>query len=254
MVPEHRQPGGAAPGEAGQPGGDQGHHHVELLLDGQRPVVLHHARLQVVGAVGGALDDEAPVGHVERGGGHVSGQGAQLVGVAGHRGHGHRHGQTHQGGREQPAEAPAPEPGQPDAPGALALAQQQRGDEVAGEHEEDRDAQEAAGEQVGGEVVDDDGGHGQAPQAVEGRHPVGVRRRVGRGGRVTRARPARVAPRRPALGRPVSEPARVAVLRLTHPQHALQDARPPAPAPTPRTRCPHARPEQRSGRAGRWRA
>jgi len=76
------------------------------------------------------------------------------------------------GRRPQAADAPGPEQGQVDAPGARVLAQQQRRDEEAAEREEHRDADEPAsnpaGEtRCGTTVVADDGSDADAAHAVE---------------------------------------------------------------------------------------
>ena len=63
---EHQGPRAAPGRRAGQGEGQQRDDDVELLLDRQRPEVLHDARLLVVGAVGDALGDEVPVGDVRR--------------------------------------------------------------------------------------------------------------------------------------------------------------------------------------------
>ena len=101
--------------DPGQGEGQQRDDDVELLLDRQRPEVLHDARLLVVHAVGDALGDEVPVGHVGGGRDHVAGQRAQLVGVADQRGHDDGQGQAQQRGGQQAAEPAAPEVPQPDA-------------------------------------------------------------------------------------------------------------------------------------------
>ena len=201
--PEHGQPRTARSGVAGDEGGHHGHHQVELLLDGQRPVVLHHAGLLVVLAVRRALGDEVPVGHVRGGRGHVAGQRPQLVRVADRGRHRHRHDQSGQRCGHEAPEAAAPEPPEADATAGARLGHQQRRDEVPGEHEEDGDAEVATRQQRRLEVVDDHGGHGEAPEPVEAPQPAAGRAPRVAGGRrragvaVTGDAPAPRPPRRP---------------------------------------------------------
>src|SRR5690606_8683465 len=95
----------------------------------------------------------------------------------------------------QSAGATEPEPGEIHAPGGE-LAQQQRGDEEAGDHEEDVDAEKPARQGLGPQVEDQDRRDGEGSQAVEPLDPpatgsaslVGVRgtdRRSGRPGTST---------------------------------------------------------------------
>jgi len=77
------------------------------------------------------------------------------------------------GGQEQPERreessgAADPERPQPDGEITLPFDDQQAGDQVAAEDEEDVDAQEAAGRDPRRIVVEDDGQHGDASEAVE---------------------------------------------------------------------------------------
>ena len=150
----------------------QGPDQVELLLDGQRPGVGeggHRPGGHEVVAAGGDLP---PVGEVEQGrqGAHPEvGVEAGRLGEPHHEGHGHQHDEQR---RQQPAGPAQPEGRQLDAAPLAVLAEQQAGDQVAGQHVEDVQAEEAALQPPHAEVVahDDEQGHG--PQAVEGGDPL----------------------------------------------------------------------------------
>ena len=180
---------------------DQDHgwpHDVELLLDGQRPHVGQGRRLGRHGEVVAGPEDEVPVGHVE--------QGRQ-------RGHPEQH---HQQRREEPPGPTGPELPQADGQPGGPLAEEQRGDQEARQHEEDVDGEEAAGQ--GPAVIRHHAQHRQRPQSVEGRHepeadgPTAGHHGRGRGiapppgGRVD-ARTHRVGCLRTRRGRPVSSTA-----------------------------------------------
>ena len=67
-----------------------------------------------------------------------------------------------------------PEPGQGQGAGALVLAQDEGRDEEARQREEQRHAEEAPGQEVGVVVVEEDGGHREPPEGVDGGPPGGV--------------------------------------------------------------------------------
>ena len=173
---------------------DEREHQVELLLDGQRPQVLqqrrtaHHLEVRAVG------EDLPPVRHVRHGGGDVP---AQLRRLAGHRDRDatHRDQQQRQG-RQQAACAPRVEAAEREAAGAFHLVEHERGDEVAGQDEEDVDPQEPAAHPRGAEVVDHDPGDGDRADPVE---PAQVRH--ARGGVPAGATGATVVPRARGAGR-----------------------------------------------------
>ena len=78
-------------------------------------------------------------------------------------------------GRQQPPRAPQPEAAQVDAVAGLPFDQQQRCDQVAAEHEEEVDAEEAAGHPVDAGVVDEDADDRERAEAVEPRAVADVR-------------------------------------------------------------------------------
>ena len=156
----------AAGDEAGERGEEQGPEQVELLLDGEGPEVAQ-LRGAIEGLeVGDVADDQVPVGDVSDSGEHFAEVGEQLVaehgdGVEGGDG-------KHERERGQEAAGTAgPEGAEVHAVAALALADQQGGDQEAADDEEDINAEEAAGEPGFVGVEDDDGEHGEGADAVE---------------------------------------------------------------------------------------
>jgi len=125
-----------------------------------------------------------PVGHVaQRGQGVVPEARPLHLGREPQHQRAHACQQHEQGGQQAPGPA-GPEAAQPDPAEAVVLGDQQRRDQVAGEDEEQVDAEEAALQPV--EVEDDHHGDRQAPQAVQRRlvaeasrprplHPAGSR-------------------------------------------------------------------------------
>ena len=117
-------------------------HEVELLLDRQAPQVPQQRR--VGGVVRDVADDLAPVAEV----GERPRQVAPHAGALGGRPDDERddgdHGQHHAERRQQPAGPAQPELAEVDAPGRLALLDQQRRDQEAGHDEEHLDADPAA--------------------------------------------------------------------------------------------------------------
>ena len=85
----------------------------------------------------------------------------------------HQRRHDHQHGRRQDPPRPAGvEVAQRDPAGAVGLAQQQAGDQVAGDHEEDVDADEAAVEGADVGVVERHEAHGNSPQPLDVRSKV----------------------------------------------------------------------------------
>ena len=81
-----------------------------------------------------------------------------------------RHDDDHEhDGREQAPHATQPELGEVDGAGLLEFGHEQAGDEIAGEDEEDGDAEQAAKRELEVEVIADDGDDGERAQAVERR-------------------------------------------------------------------------------------
>ncbi len=192
----HRQPRGR--GQEGHRDGDahtvplphehehqqeQRPHDVELLLDRQRPEVPEGrgaARHLEVALLGQQL---VPVGDVERSGRSVSpGPGHQVSPADDQGGHDDQQQQV-QGGEEAagPADPEAPEAG---APGGAPLGPQERGDEVARDHEEGLDAEEAAAHEGDVGMPEQHGRDRHGPQPVESgelRDPASSGGRRGRG-------------------------------------------------------------------------
>ena len=83
--------------------------------------------------------------------------------------HGRANDDEHDGGHEPP-DAAQPEVRQVDLAGIVVLDEQQAGYKVTRQHEEDGDAQQAAGRPGHAHMVGDDGEHGESPQAVERRY------------------------------------------------------------------------------------
>ena len=148
---------------------DQRPEQVELLLHAQRPHVQQRGRVGEGGEVALAGRGEVPVRRVEQ----------RREGVAAHPGQGRRRRrqppdddddeQDQQQRGQQPARPPDPKVAQRDGAGPPLLAQQQAGDEIAGEHEEHVDAQKAAASPRHPGVVEHDSGDGESPQSVQRR-------------------------------------------------------------------------------------
>jgi hypothetical protein len=162
---------------AGREEREEGHHdqrpqQVELLLDPERPGVLQRRRGRRLGEVVGAAVDHAPVGHVSEGAERVPAQqpdfdrGEQ---PAEHDHDGDEHGQ--QSG-QQPAGPAGPEGAEPDAPATDALDQEQRRDQVAGEHEERVNAEEPTRQPADAAVEEQYPGDCQGAHTIQSR-PVG---------------------------------------------------------------------------------
>ena len=148
--------------EPQQPRPDQ----VELLLHGQRPQVPERRRRAEPGEVGAVLGDQPPVAHVARGRGDRPADGRKL-GPVQQRDPGGDHGQHHEQRGQQPPGPAQPEIRQLQPAGALVLAEQEVGDEVAAQREEDTDAEQAALSPAQIQVIGDNRQHGQSAQPVE---------------------------------------------------------------------------------------
>ena len=193
-----------------------GHTQVELLLDGERPEVAEQPRPAELGEVALVREHEAPVGHVEDRCERVVAQADELAPLdRGADEQADRQQQEQRG--QQPARAPGPEAQQRDAPALVELGDQQRGDQVAADHEEDVHAEEAAGQPRDVGVVEEHSRHRDRAQAVDPRHAAQPRRRRS---------PARgAAPcHRPSMGQACNPPPRELCFRL----FARPLARPPA--------------------------
>ena len=152
---------------------------VELLLHGQRPQVAQQRRPLELVEVGRAAQDEVPVHRVGQGGEEVTLEAGQLLPDEQDADQGDGEQQCEHRGQE-PSGPAEPEVLQPDGPVAPVLAEQQHRDQVAADHEEHLDTEEAAPQPRGVAVVDDHRDHGQGAQAVQPRE-VRDRLRVRRG-------------------------------------------------------------------------
>ncbi len=156
-----------ASGDGHQEEKEEWPHQVELLLDRQRPVVLHRRRRESLGEVVGAQTREVDVGQEGR---RPGGVGRHLlhagVGQLPRR-EGERRDQHDRGGRQDPASAARVEPEQSDPPGPLGLPHQQGGDEVARQDEEHVDADVATGHGPDPGVIGDDGHHGDRAESLD---------------------------------------------------------------------------------------
>ncbi len=151
-------------------GEDQREDDVELLLDGERPEMAQQRRPAQRLEVGLVLEDEVPVGHIGETGERIAAQRGDF-GRQEDDGVQKRAGDEREERRKQSARAPAPEGEHVDAArAAAALGKQQRSDEVAADHEENIDAEEASPEQADISVVDEDGGHREGAQAIDRRN------------------------------------------------------------------------------------
>lgn len=141
-----------------------------MFFDGERPRV--EERLGVVGerevAAEGELVVIGPCGEGCGEGGAGGGEVPVVVEEEGDSEGGDGHGEE---GREDAGETALPEVGEGESAEVFG-AEEDAGDEVAGEGEEDIDAGEAAGEPEAVEVEDEDGEDGDGAEAVDFR-PVG---------------------------------------------------------------------------------
>ncbi len=150
---------------------DQRPQQVELLLDRERPQVLEQRRPSDGLEVGLLPEHEVPVRHVPEGGQRVAAQSGHLARQKDDRvGEGDDEQQVER--RQEPAGAAQPERLQVDAAPSSPLREQQRGDEVAADHEEDLDPEETAGDPGQISVVKEHGDDRERAQPVEA-GPVG---------------------------------------------------------------------------------
>ncbi len=140
---------------------------VELLLRRERPVVLRGRGSVVSCEVVHRVDRERPVHDVQR---RRQDLAEELLP------HQPRHEEEDADGRDQehdvrrgqqPAQPPGPEPGQAHRARAIHLAEDVGGDQVAGDDEEDVDADVTARHPVGPEVEQDDQKHCHCPKALD---------------------------------------------------------------------------------------
>ena len=152
-------------------------HEVELLLDRQRPVVLHRRRCTEQRAVRLTREVEAPVRHVDQCAEQVDAScGAvrdEPAPVDDRHG-----GEAEECRRQQAPGAPRPEPAEGDRAGAVAFAQQQRGDQEARQREEHRHAEKAALGPPEPAVEQQHRADGEGAQPVERRQVRAVTRSV----------------------------------------------------------------------------
>lgn len=145
---------------------------VELFFHGQRPRVGQRGHGTCGHEVVPTGGDLPPVREVEQCRKRVHPESGIQTGRLGEPYH-HRHDHQHDEQRGQQSPSPAqPECRQLDPSPFVVLVYQQSGDQIAGEHVEDVQAEEAALKPADPEVVphDDEEGHGTEP--VEGRNPL----------------------------------------------------------------------------------
>ena len=154
-----------ATGDPQQAEEDQRPEDVELLLDRQRPVV-HEDLRSGIGEVTVRLRDLHPVVREEQGAEELWDQSDLHISAEepGDGGGDDKDGDRR--GDDAPG-TPSPELLETDPAGRAEFADEQGGDEEAGEDEEDVHTEEAAGQGVAEEVVDDHGEYGDAAQSVE---------------------------------------------------------------------------------------
>ena len=161
---------------------DQRPEQVELLLHRQRPHVLEQRRAPRALEVREVAEDEEPVLDVEQRGDDLA---PQLVEHVGEEQDGvDRHHEEHGEERgEEAAGPPVPEPLQPDPAVLLPVGQQQARDQVAADHEEHVDAEEATRDPPLVGVVQQDGDDRDRAEAIERGDVPETRRVLGRRGR-----------------------------------------------------------------------
>ena len=117
---------------------------VELLLDRQRPEVLHRRRDDVLGLVVDGAGGEPPVHDVQRRRHDVRAERRTLREREPDPCHQHREGQHERTGGKQPTGPPCPEPPQLHPTRLVHLTEQEAGDQEPRQDEEDVDADVAA--------------------------------------------------------------------------------------------------------------
>lgn len=173
----HGQRARRPPGRPPQHEQQRGPGDVELLLDTERPVVQQRRGRGLGEIVGGAVgeqqvrhEDEGRAGIVEH---RLDEPGRSESRDSDHRRHDHGH-----RGRKQPPHASRVEGGEPDATRARELPQQVISDEQPRQHEEDIDADVAAGNERDARVVGDDEDDGDRAHPLE----IGTEREPQKGG------------------------------------------------------------------------
>ena len=152
-----------------QRGDSEGPDQIELLLHAEGPQVQDRRLGFERGEIALPGEGEMPVRHVQEGGQSVGAQPCPLRRLGQRRGVDGDGRQQEQQRRQQPPGPAGPEPAQVDAPGAMALREQQRGDEQAAEHEEGVDPEAPAGHPGDSGVVEHDGKDGTGPEPVQRR-------------------------------------------------------------------------------------
>ncbi len=142
--PGHGQRDGTepAPEPAQQHDEDQRPQQVELLLDGERPQVAQQQRTPELLEVRAVGRDEVPVGRVRQRRQDLRPQLGRLVAEEEHHDDAGRGQQQVERGQEPAGPAPV-EAAHADGARTVVLLQEQHGDQVAADHEEDVDAEEA---------------------------------------------------------------------------------------------------------------
>ena len=139
---------------------------IELLLDRERPDVPQHRRPADRDEVRDLVEDQVPVLDVEDRGDRLAPKlrdrvGEEEQGVEGD----HPHHQEE--GRQEPPRTAEVEPPEPDVVVLAPVAEEQAGDQVAADHEEDVNAEEAAGHPLHVAVIEEHGNDRERPQPIE---------------------------------------------------------------------------------------
>ena len=143
---------------------------VELLLDGEAPQVPQCRRRERV-EVRRTVEHEVPVRYVRERGRAVAAQIAEARALRRDAGRAADHDEQQDQRGQQAAGAPRVEGSEVESSLSIVLVEEHRRDQVAREYEEDVDAQPAAPQATGREVVHDDRRDGKPPQSVEGPNP-----------------------------------------------------------------------------------
>ena len=151
-------------------------HQVELLLDRERPEVVKRKRRREACEVRAVLGDRRPVVEVPECRDHLPSSVRELCRVEEGRPDAHDR-EHHEQRREQPPCPPQPELAQPEVSVLPPMTEQEVGDQVAGEREEDADAEHPSASRRQPEVVRDHEQYRDGAHAVEAGHirPAGLR-------------------------------------------------------------------------------
>ena len=146
---------------------------VELLLDRQRPEVLQRrdraAALCEQILIRGVACEQHPVGHLEQRTDHLGAQSDHPVEDIRDSSDDHDGGNRRDARRQETSHATAVERPEVDRPGPVVFLQEQARDQIAGQREEERDAEIAATEAGRPGVEQHDSEHRQRPHTVERR-------------------------------------------------------------------------------------